>query len=81
MGEHVSVTRRTLLQASAAGTCALVLGGVVASGGEAHAREADQQQDGDGAAYGFLVALARCSGCGRCVEACRKENNLSDDTP
>ncbi|WP_195302588.1 twin-arginine translocation signal domain-containing protein, partial [Eggerthella lenta] len=31
MGEHVSVTRRTLLQASAAGTCALVLGGVAAS--------------------------------------------------
>ena len=81
MGEHVSVTRRTLLQASAAGTCALVLGGVAAFGGEAHAREADQRQDGDGAAYGFLVALARCSGCGRCVEACRKENNLSDDTP
>lgn len=81
MEEEVNVTRRALLQISTAGACALALGGVVACGAEAHAEESDIKAANDGVRYGFLVALSRCSGCGRCVEACRKENKLSDDTP
>ena len=84
MGESVNVTRRTVLKASAMGACALVLGGAAVSVKEAAASEASPGPSPDGAAavqYGFLTALSRCSGCGRCVEACRKENDLSDDTP
>lgn len=81
MGEKTSVTRRVLLQASAASACAFALGGVVTSNVEAHAEGTNSKTANDGERYGFLIGLARCSGCGRCVEACRKENNLSDDTP
>lgn len=81
MGEEAKVARRTLLQVSAVGACALALGGVVASHAEAHAEEAGAEADACDNQYGFLVGLARCAGCGRCVEACRKRNNLSDDTP
>lgn len=83
MDENANVTRRALLQTSAVGACALVLGGVVASGAEAHAQGTNSKAEGgDGdVQYGFLVGLARCSGCERCVEACRKHNKLSDDTP
>lgn len=77
----MSVTRRMLLQASATGACALVLGGIFASDAQAHAEERSSRAAGDGARYGFLVGLARCVGCGRCVEACRQNNHLSDDTP
>lgn len=77
----MKVTRRVLLQASATGACALVLGGVSASAAEAHAQTASSETDKNGVQYGFLVALSRCSGCGRCVEACREHNDLSDDTP
>ena len=31
--------------------------------------------------YGFLVDLTKCVNCELCVEACRRENHLSDDTP
>ncbi|RNL38520.1 4Fe-4S dicluster domain-containing protein [Paraeggerthella hongkongensis] len=81
MSENMNVTRRTLLQASAAGACTLALGGIAASGAQAHAQETAQVPDGAGVQYGFLVGLSRCSGCGRCVEACRKHNKLSEDTP
>lgn len=81
MGEEANVTRRVLLRASAAGACALALGGVVTSGDEARAQEVDLAPEHDGVRYGFLVALSRCSGCGRCVEACRKHNGLAEDAP
>ncbi|MEF9879610.1 MAG: 4Fe-4S dicluster domain-containing protein [Clostridia bacterium] len=81
MGEDAKVTRRALIQASATGACALVLGGVVASGTEACAQEASSEAANNGVQYGFLVALSRCSGCGRCVEACREHNALSEDAP
>ncbi len=28
--------------------------------------------------YGFVVDLTRCIGCGKCVEACRAENNVPE---
>lgn len=80
MGESVSLTRRAMLCTSIAGGAALALGAV--SSGEASAHEpSDTVSEGACTQYGFLVAVSRCSGCGRCVEACRKENGLSDDTP
>lgn len=81
MGESVNMTRRTMLAASAAGACALALGAVAVSSDEAAASEGSSGSDAQGMRYGFLTALSRCAGCGRCVEACRKENGLSDDTP
>lgn len=81
MGESVNITRRTMLAASAAGACALALGAAAVSGKEAVASEASSGSNAEGVRYGFLTALSRCSGCGRCVEACREENGLSDDTP
>lgn len=81
MGESVNMTRRAMLTASAAGACALALGAAAVSTGEAAASEASSGSNAEGVRYGFLTALSRCSGCGRCVEACRKENGLSDDTP
>lgn len=82
MGESVNVTRRTMLKASAVGACALALGGATVSRKEAVANEAaSSDYDASHVQYGFLTALSRCSGCGRCVEACRKENHLSDATP
>lgn len=77
----MNVTRRTMLKASAMGACALALGGAAVSVKEAAASEASPGSDATEVQYGFLTALSRCSGCGRCVEACRKENKLSDDTP
>lgn len=80
MGESVSLTRRAMLCASIASGAALALG--AASSEEAIAREAPGTASADTCTqYGFLVAVSRCSGCGRCIEACRKENGLSDDTP
>lgn len=81
MGESVNITRRTMLTASAAGACALALGAAAVSGSEAAASEASSGSKAEEVRYAFLTALSRCSGCGRCVEACREENGLSDDTP
>lgn len=82
MGESVNMTRRAMLAASAAGACALALGTAAVSTKEAAAAdEASPGSDATEARYGFLTALSRCSGCGRCVEACREGNNLSEDTP
>ncbi|MDO4590599.1 MAG: 4Fe-4S dicluster domain-containing protein [Slackia sp.] len=81
MGESVNMTRRAMLAASAAGACALALGAAAASGNEAAASEAGSDSGAEGVRYGFLTALSRCSGCGRCVEACRENNGLADDAP
>lgn len=82
MGESANITRRMLLRASVAGGCAAALGGTVVFGGEAAAsEEVAAGSDGTRVQYGFLTAPSRCSGCGRCVEACREGNGLSDDTP
>ena len=83
--EEKSLTRRTLIQASAAGACAAALGGAWAlMTDEAHANAAEGASPTGVSApkgqYGFLVAVSRCSGCGRCVEACRRENKLSEGT-
>ena len=76
------MSRRTLLQASAAlGASALVIGGAVAPGAMACADGAATEGGPGSTQYGFLVDLTKCVNCELCVEACRRENHLSDDTP
>ena len=31
--------------------------------------------------YGFLIDVSKCVGCRNCVDACRKRNHLTEDTP
>ena len=82
MREAKLMTRRTLLQASAAlGASALVIGGAVAPGEAARAEDASTATGVGSTQYGFLVDLMKCVNCERCVDACRRENHLSDDTP
>ncbi len=81
MLDSTNLSRRALLQASAAGACALALGGTAVAVSEASANEHPQSSTQEPVQYGFLVGLNRCTGCGRCVEACREGNHLSDDTP
>ena len=82
MREAKLMSRRTLLQASAAlGAAALVIGGAVAPGAMACADGAATEGGPGSTQYGFLVDLTKCVNCELCVEACRRENHLSDDTP
>ena len=82
MREAKLMSRRTLLQASAAlGASALVIGGAVAPGAMACADGAAPEGGPGSTQYGFLVDLTKCVNCELCVEACRRENHLSDDTP
>ena len=82
MREAKVMSRRTLLQASAAlGASALVIGGAVAPGAMACADGAATEGGPGSTQYGFLVDLTKCVNCELCVEACRRENHLSDDTP
>ena len=82
MREAKLMSRRTLLQASAAlGASALVIGGAVAPGAMASADGAATEGGPGSTQYGFLVDLTKCVNCELCVEACRRENHLSDDTP
>ena len=82
MLEAKLMSRRTLLQASAAlGASALVIGGAVAPGAMACADGAATEGGPGSTQYGFLVDLTKCVNCELCVEACRRENHLSDDTP
>lgn len=79
------MTRRVLLQGTAAlGVSALAVGGAVGAGSSAFAEDAAPGANGPGVGdvqYGFLVDLGKCVNCELCIEACRRENRLSDDTP
>lgn len=82
MREAKLMSRRTLLQASAAlGASALVIGGAVAPGETACAEDAPTGAGAGSTQYGFLVDLTKCVNCELCVEACRRENRLADETP
>lgn len=83
--EDKNITRRALLCVSAAGAGTVALGGAWGLIDRAHADDAaatttTSATGGPAEQYGFLVAITRCSGCGRCVEACRRGNSLSDST-
>lgn len=82
MQEGVKITRRELLQTSAAlGASVLVVGGAAVATDKAYAQNKKQQEKNQSVQYGFLVGVTKCVGCERCIEACRRENHLTDDTP
>ena len=84
MGESMGndmLTRRRLLQGAAfAGASAFIVGAVTLPA-PASAEDSQDATGTVGIQYGFLVDISKCVNCGKCVEACRKENGLSDDTP
>ena len=72
-----NATRRQLVGGALGVGAALVLGNAIVVPALAPKAQAEEPS----AQYGFLVDLAKCVGCERCVAACRQENHLSDDTP
>ena len=85
MQASTMMTRRVLLQGTAAlGISALAVGGAACAGSSAYAEDASAAASGSRVGdvqYGFLVDLGKCVTCELCIEACRRENRLSDDTP
>ena len=85
MQASTMMTRRVLLQGTAAlGISALAVGGAACAGSSAYAEDASAAASGSRVGdvqYGFLVDLGKCVNCELCIEACRRENRLSDDTP
>jgi len=91
----VSLTRRRFLEsglaacAGIAGAQAIASllpsGGVgIAAAGDASpaaspAPSASPPYDPHAHSWAFLVDTTRCIGCGRCVDACKNENNVPDD--
>lgn len=77
MSEKVAPTRRAFLIGCAA------VGASMAVAAPMGSSVAAAQEDVDGAEghYGFLVDMGKCVGCKNCVRACRKGNNLTEDTP
>jgi len=80
MPPNTRIPRRTFLKAVAvtAGTAgiatALPTGSAAASGGSTGSTEdLAEEHAGD---RGLLIDLTRCVGCGRCVDACKAENEL-----
>lgn len=59
-----------------AGALAMASGLYIAPAGQAYG-----EQDDAAFQYGFLINANNCVNCGKCVEACRAKNALSDDTP
>ncbi|WP_080802305.1 4Fe-4S dicluster domain-containing protein [Arabiibacter massiliensis] len=77
MNAKTLVTRRTLLQGTAAlGASALMAGSVAGAPAPAFAESAGSNA---GVQYGFLTDMTRCVGCELCVDACRAGNQLGDD--
>lgn len=83
MIDDTVLTRRSLIAKAAFLGAAVTVGGVVAAASPTPAVGAEKP--GDVAfidvQYGFLVDISKCVGCNNCVDACRKYNRLSDDTP
>lgn len=81
MYNDVLVTRRVLVRGSVLlGASALVAGGAL-SAEEAFARDDSAKDNAQkNVQYGFLVDASKCVNCRLCVDACRRENKLSDDT-
>lgn len=83
MQQTMDVSRRTLVKgAFALGASAVIVGGVMAPR-RALAESDSSVADGENTdvQYGFLTDMSKCVGCELCVDACRKHNQLADDTP
>ena len=83
MIDDTVLTRRSLIAKAALLGAAVTVGGAVVTASSTPAVAAEES--GDAASvdvqYGFLVDISKCVGCNNCVDACRKYNRLSDDTP
>lgn len=83
MRQTMDVSRRVLVKgAFALGASAVIVGSAVAP--RRAMANGDSPVTGGanaGVQYGFLVDMTRCVGCELCVDACRKHNQLADDTP
>lgn len=83
MQQTMDVSRRTLVKgAFVLGASAAIVGGVITPR-HALAESDSSVADGvdAGVQYGFLTDMSKCVGCELCVDACRKHNQLTDDTP
>jgi len=54
--------------------CGAALAALGLGGRKARAQE--QKYDADGHSYGMGIQVDKCIGCGRCVEACKSENDV-----
>jgi len=68
------------VQAACAGVPFLILGGVIRIPAEASA-QGDEKSAGPASTrtFGMGVDVAKCIGCGRCVAACKEENDVPRD--
>lgn len=75
----MSITRRKLLKKAVAGTVgASIPLGALKFLSPAEAKEAVEQAK---VRWAFLVDTTKCVGCGFCVKACKKENEVPYDAP
>lgn len=83
MRQTMDVSRRTLMTgAFALGASAVIAGGIAAPR-RATANDDPSALGGANASvqYGFLVDASKCVNCEKCIDACRQQNGLSDETP
>lgn len=81
MRDDMLVTRRALLRGTVlVGTSALMVCGAASQKALADGAVVEGGENGK-TQYGFLVDMSKCVDCRKCVEACRRENDLSADTP
>lgn len=59
-----------------AGSGLLLTGIILGQGEKAPAGAAVMKSVPEGAKYGYLIDTRKCIGCGRCMRACREENNV-----
>lgn len=83
MRQTVDVSRRTLVKgAFALGASAVIVGGIMAPRRATASDDASVADEANaGVQYGFLVDASRCVNCEKCIDACRQQNGLSDETP
>lgn len=80
MQNDITLSRRGFVKGGIVIGSSVIFAGAVA-GTAIGADEAAQNTVAEGVQYGFLVNISKCVGCRNCVAACRKGNDLSEDTP
>ena len=75
----MSCSRRTFLKEAVGGTLATVL--PLSAFTFLSSDEARAAVENSNVRWGFLVDATECVGCGLCVTACKKENEIPFDAP